>query len=272
MTAVASTPLRAQALPAHRAGLVQAVRAEWSSFWSVRSTMWSLIVTAVLVLGISVLSTATRGAHDPIEDFTRISLIGILFAQLSLGVLAVLVMSTEYSTGSIRSTLAVMPRRPVVLVAKVLVFGTVAYVVTQVLAVVAFLVGQAFLARNGAHATLSDPGVVRALVGSAVYVLLLALMALGIATIVRHTAAAITVYVGVLLIVPLLVQAFPLGFVNAVSRYLPLNIGTVAISVRTPQRLNGTPLFGHWMGLAVLAAYALVALVAGGVLMARRDS
>jgi ABC-2 type transport system permease protein len=106
-----------------RAGLRRAMAAEWTKLWSVRSTIWTLVATVVAVLGLCAISTGTVSASDIIEDPTRRSLIGIFLGQLIFGALGVLVMSAEYGTGTIRATLSALPRRPVVLTAKVLVFG-----------------------------------------------------------------------------------------------------------------------------------------------------
>src|SRR3974390_3785927 len=108
--------------------------AEWTKLWSFRSTMWALVSTGVAVVGLCALSTGTVSASDLIDDPTRRSLIGIFLGQLIFGVLGVLVMSAEYGTGTIRATLSAVPRRPVVLAAKVVVFGAVALVVSEILA------------------------------------------------------------------------------------------------------------------------------------------
>jgi ABC-2 type transport system permease protein len=260
------------ALPAGRAGLPQALRTEWTKFWSVRSTGWTLLATAVAVLGLCVLATATN-QNGPVPDPTRRSLIGLFLGQLIIGVLGVLVMSAEYGTGSIFSTLAAMPRRPVVLAAKAIVLGAVTVVASEILAFAAFLIGQAILSGSGRnHAALTDPGVTRAVVGGGLYLVVLGLLALGLATIIRHTAGAIAAYAGVLLVLPLIVQALPQALLNAISRYLPANIGLVIISSRPEERLLGVPTFSPWAGFALLAGYGAAMLVLGGWLMVRRDA
>jgi len=238
----------------------------------VRSTAWSLAVMVLAVIGICVLGTATINAQEHIGDPTRRSLIGTFLGQFAIGVLGVLVMSAEYGTGSIRSTLAAMPRRPVVLAAKVVVFGAVALVVSEVLAFSAFFLGQAILAGVGAHARLGDPGVIRAVVGSGLYLATLGLFALGLATVIRHTAGAIAAYVVVLMVLPLIVQALPTSLMNAVTRYLPEIIGLTILSTRTAGPLFGTPIFSPWTGLAILAAYAAATLALGCWLLVRRDA
>ena len=146
MTAVlgAPTPFAIEHPPG-RVGLRGAMAAEWTKLWSVRSTMWTLVATGFAVVGLCALSTGTLSPSDIIEDPTRRSLVGIFLGQLIFAVLGVLVMSAEYGTGTIRATLSAVPRRPVVLTAKVLVFGAVAVVVSEILAFSAFAVGQAIL-------------------------------------------------------------------------------------------------------------------------------
>lgn len=273
MTAISVPAAAPVSLPHGRAGLRQAVRSEWTKFWSVRSTAWSLVVMLVAVLGICVLATTvgTGGPHTHVQDPTRRSLTGLFIAQLAIGVLGVLVMSAEYGTGSIRSTLAAMPRRPVVLSAKIIVLGVVSLVVGQVLSFTAFFLGQALLPSVVGHATLSQPGVARAVVGSGIFLAVLGLLALGLATIIRHTAGAIAAYVAIVLVLPLIVQALPTSIVHAVTRYLPEAIGLNILSTNSSP-FAGTPIFSPWVGLAILSGYAVAALAIGGRLMVRRDA
>ena len=245
---------------------------------SVRSTTWSLVAMVVIILGIGALATwlttrnwSTTGFVDRLTfDPTNRSLTGILFGQLAIGILGVLVMSAEYGTGTIRSTLAAVPNRPLVLGAKTVVFGVVALVVGEVTSLAAFLIGQALLGEPTPHATLSQPGVLTAVAGSGLYLAVLGLLALGIATIVRHTAGSIAVFVGLLLVLPLIVESLPHSIRIHVSKYLPATIGFVMSSTN----LHGfdAPVFTAWTGLLVLCAYAAVALVVGGILLVRRDA
>ena len=268
-------------LPSGHYRLSGVLAAEWTKLRSVRSTTWSLVATIVLTLGIAVLATlmpALRWQHlDPgfrlTFDPVRQSLTGLLFGQLALGVLGVLVVSAEYGTGTIRATLSAVPKRPKVLLGKVVVFGTVALVVSELLMFAAFFVGQAMLSGSPApHATLGQPGVLRAVIGGGLYLAILAMLAMGLATIIRHTAGAISAYVGILLIIPLILQALPSSVVNTVGRYIPANIGASVTATSGIAGFEGHHSFTPWVGLAVLAAYALVALVVGGWLMVRRDA
>lgn len=260
---------------AGRCGWRGAVASEWTKFRTVRSTLWTLATTVVLGIGLGALAAATTAARwaqmSLLErltfDPTRTSLTGLLFAQLAVGILGVLVVSAEYGTGTIRVTFAALPRRPVVVGAKVAVYGAVVLVVGEAVSFAAFGVGQVLLAPKAPSASLGDPGVLRAVVGGGLYLLVLGLLALGIATIVRHTAGAISAFVAVLLVLPIVVAALPSSIGNALGRYLPANIGVVLLSV-APQAHSFSP----WVGLVVLASYAAAVIAAGVVLVVRRDA
>jgi len=215
------------------------------------------------------LSLAERLTFDP----TALSLTGLLFGQLAIGVLGVLVMSAEYSTGTIRATFSAAPRRWQVLLAKALVFGLVAFVVSEAVSFGAFFLGQAILGRGIPHANLGLPGVARAVVGGGLYLTVLSELALGLATIIRHTAGAITAYVAVLLVLPLIVAALPSSIQDAVGRYLPANIGAALISTNgVVHRAVGGSVFSPWVGFGILCGYGLAALMLGGWLLVRRDA
>ncbi len=299
MTAVLETPSPPEiGQPPGRVGLRRAMAAEWTKLWSVRSTTWTLVATGAAVVGLCILGTATVNSSEIIGDPTRRSLIGIFLGQLIFGVLGVLVMSAEYGTGTIRATLSAVPRRPVVLSAKILVFGAVAVVVSEIFTFSAFGIGQAMLAArkpssaaivqpaqqfgvkiphniqaalSNGSASLGQPGVLRAVVGAGLYLALLGLLALGLATIIRHTAGAISAFVGVVLVLPLIVQALPTSISNALARYLPANIGLVMLSTHgAPDRVG--PAFSPWVGFALLALYTGVILGIGCWVLVRRDA
>jgi hypothetical protein len=181
-------------------------------------------------------------------------------------------MSAEYGSGSIRATLAAIPRRPVVLAAKAMVFGVVALVVTEAVSFTAFFVGQSILSGSTPTATLTQHEVLRAVIGGGLFLTVLGLMALGLAAIIRHTAGTITTFVGILLILPLVVSAFPASIGHPIGRYLPATIGSAMTSTTSEGAHDQfLPAFPFWHGFAVLCAYAVGTLVIGGVLMVRRD-
>jgi len=269
-----------RALPSGRYRFSGALRSEWTKIRTVRSTAWCLLATVVAGIGIGILASASEasrwrngGVIDKLLfDPTSVSLTGLIFGQLAMGVLGVLTMSAEYGSGSIRATLAAIPRRPVVLGAKAVVFGVVAFVVSEAVSFAAFFVGQAIMAGSAPTATLSDHGVLPAVIGGGLFLTLLGLFALGLATIIRHTAGSISTFVAILLILPLVDSAFPAKIGWPIGRYLPATIG----SAMTSTTLQGAhadflPSFPFWHGFALLCAYAVGALVIGGLLMVRRD-
>lgn len=259
--------------PAGRAGLGQAVRGEWTKFWSVRSTFWSLVGLIVTTIGLAVLSThALRSQPGIALDPIRRIFVGFNLGQFAIGVLGVLFISAEYGTGQIRSTLSVMPRRPIVVAAKAIVMGGVGLVVGEILSFVTFFVGDAVLAGSASHLTFGDPGVLRVLVESGIYIALLGLIGLGIATLLHNTAGSIATFAGAILVLTLIISAMPQYIINAVSRYLPANIGSSVFALSTPGRLHNVPIFSPLAGLVVLALYALVLLAAGCATMIQRDT
>jgi ABC-2 type transport system permease protein len=265
-----------QAMPPGRYGLSGLLRSEWTKMRTVRSTMWTLGITVVVGIGISALATAETRSHWATMspgarqgfDPTSTSLTALLFCQLAIGVLGVLVMSAEYGTGTIRATFSAAPRRPLVLAAKVAVFGAVALVVAEIVAFISFFVGQALLTAPATHANLSTPGALRAVVGTGLYLGAIGLFALGLATIIRHTAGALSAFVGILLVLPIIVQALPDSLQADIQRFLPLRIGGTMMSVNG----GSAHAFAPWTGLFVLCGYAVAALVIGGILLVRRDA
>ncbi|MGD0440233.1 MAG: ABC transporter permease subunit [Acidimicrobiales bacterium] len=261
-----------KALPPGRYGLPELLASEWTKLRSLRSTMWTLGITVVLGIGISAIATAETRAHwssSQISGFdpTGTSLIGLFFGQLTIGVLGVLVMSGEYSSGTIRATFSAAPRRPLVLLAKALVFGVVSLVVAEVVAFASFFLGQALLSPPAIHATISSPGALRAVAGGGLYLCLIGLFALGISTIVRHSAGAISTFLGILLLVPVVIRALPSSLANRIEMFMPDHIGAAVVTFHMGQET-----LPPFVGLLVLFAYAAALLTVGGVLLVRRDA
>lgn len=278
ITTSPARPPRAKVLPVPTPATVflAAARAERTKMRSVRSTVWSLLITFILTVGLGALICAARVSRwdhlDPSEqlrfDPTAFSLTGLFFAQLAVGVLGVLIMSSEYATGQIRATLGAVPQRRTVLAAKVAVFGAVVFIVGLVSCFVAFSIGQAIFSAKNAQASLGDPGVLRAVVGGALYLAVLGALGIGLATIIRRTAGAIAALVGLLLIVPIFVNFLPSPWNNDVSKYLPSQAGSAIFQVI---RDSGNSL-SAWTGFGVFCAYAVVALVLGAVRLTRSDA
>lgn len=258
--------------PSGRAGLRQAVSAEWTKFWSVRSTSWSLIALLLATIGLGILSTHALSTGPATIDPIRRIFVGFNLGQFAIGVLGVLFISAEYGTGQIRSTLSVMPRRSVVVGAKAIVMGGVGLVVGEVLSFVTFFVGDAVLSGSASHVAFGAPGVLRVLIESGLYLALLGLIGLGIATILHNSAGSIATFAGAVLVLTLLVSAMPTFIIHAVSRFLPANIGQTVFALSAPPRFATIPVFSPLTGLIVLAVYAVVLLAAGSFLMSRRDT
>lgn len=251
---------------------------EWIKLRSVRSTGWSIFAMTIITIGVAVIAGVTVthqwntfSVLDKLTfDPTGLSLRGLLFSELVIGVLGVLVISAEYGTVTIRATFSAVPHRPLVLAAKAAVFAAVALVVGEVLAFGAFFVCQALLRSPAPHATLGQPGVLRAVVGGGLLVPVFGLFALGLGAIIRHTAGAITAYVGAFLVLPLIIEALPSSLGHPVLKFMPFVIINAMAS--TGRSFDIGPTFSPWVGFGLMCAYAAAALVVGGFLMVRRDA
>jgi ABC-2 type transport system permease protein len=263
-------------VPSTGALVAASLRSEWIKLRSVRSTIWSLLVTIGLVIGLGALFCAARVARadrlDRAEllsfDPTGFSMNGLFLAQLAIGVLGVLVMSSEYATGQIRATLGATPQRTTVLLAKVVVFVVVVFVVGLVSCFAAFFIGQAILSAKFQQASIGDPGVLRAVIGGAVYLSVIGALGIGLGTLLRRTAGAIAALVGLLLIAPIMVNFLPSPWRNDISKFLPLQAGQAIFRATPPLTEN----LSLWVGFAVFCGYALVSLVAGAIVLTRRDA
>jgi ABC-type transport system involved in multi-copper enzyme maturation permease subunit len=251
------------------------MRSEWTKLRSVRSTYWTLLVAAVAMIGLSALlcslyvgrygslRTVDKATFNP----TSFSLNGSLLAQLAIGVLGVLVITAEYSTGMIRTTFSAVPQRNTVLGVKAAVFGVTALVVGLISSFAAFFVGQAILSSKHIGASITDPSVLRSVVGSGLYLAVLGLLAFGIGALIRHTAGAIAAVFGLIFVLPGIVLALPASWSDAISKYLPSNAGN-AIFHTNSVRSSLSP----WTGFGVFCAYAAVALIAAAIAINRRDA
>ena len=274
MTTISPPLARNKPLPKGRYSIGDLMRSEWTKLESVRSTKWTLGLTILIGLGVSAIAAAETTSHwnDPGSqhfgfDPTSLSLTGVFIAQLIIGVLGVMVMSAEYTTGTIRATFSAAPRRTEVLAAKTLVFGAVALAVAMVTAFLSFFLGQALLTAPAVHATLSTPNALRQVVGMGLFLAIVGLFAMGLATIIRHTAGSISAFVAILLVLPSILRALPNSLYDAIVKFMPSNIGNALVS-SGPQSNSFSP----WVGLLVMLGYTAALLVIGGVLMQRRDA
>jgi ABC-2 type transport system permease protein len=238
----------------------QVARMEWIKLRSLRSTWWTLAVTGAAAVGIGVaVGLGTRSASG---DLTNNALAGIAPGLLFAGVLGVLMMTGEYSSGMIRATLAATPDRRLLLAAKAAVFGAVTLLVGQATAFLAFLAGGAALRHGIPAPALSQPGVLQAVVLSGTGFALIGLLGLGLGAIVRHTPAAIAVLVGGVYVVAQFIGAIT----PSLMAYVPISI--VANSLAATKK----PMLSPWAGVGMLSLYAAAVLGIGGWLLTRRDA
>jgi ABC-2 type transport system permease protein len=262
---------------APRGGVTQArvIRSEWTKLRSLRSTRWSLLVATVLTIGFPILASAVISAHwgqrSPSDRANfhplDVGLIGSQIAQLAIGVLGVLVITGEYSTGMIRASFTAVPKRLPVLWAKVFVFALVTFVLMLPAVLIGFFASQSILSRHHIQARFSDPHVARAVIGAALYLTVIAVLSLAIGTILRNTAGGIATFAAILFVIPPLMNVLPTSWNDAASRYLPSNAGRAILSV-TKDPSNLAP----WTGFGVFCAYAAGALVVAAILLVRRDT
>jgi ABC-2 type transport system permease protein len=255
-----------------------ALRAEWTKLRTVAGTLWLLlsVIAATVALSVAVTSVMTCGAVGCDDDTTKLSLTGVELGQALVTILAVLVISGEYSSGMIRTTLAAMPHRATVLAAKAVTLtgivtaaGTVA-VLGSLLAGRLILPGRGFTAaRSYPPLSLADGPTLRATVGSILYLALIALLSLGVATVVRDSATSIGVVLGLLYVVPILAQVIG----NPHGQRLLQQIGPMSagLAVQATTDLRSLPV-SPWAGLGVTAGWAAAALLAAGLLLRIRDA
>ena len=258
------------------------VRAEWTKLVSVRTTAIALAAAAGLTVLLTILATTgTEISCEPPpcpvdverEDTVLLSLTGVYFGMLALAALGVLAITSEYATGTIRTTFTAMPMRLPVLAAKALVSGALALAVGIPAAIASFYVGMEILPGSGFNElngypreSLGDGDNMRAVIGTSVFFALLTLLSLGVGTIVRHTAGAITIVLG-LAFVPLILT----GVLSERAGDLVEKLTPVTAGLAVQHTVAGDAPIGPWAGLGVLAAYTVGTLLVAGWLLVRRD-
>jgi ABC-type transport system involved in multi-copper enzyme maturation permease subunit len=267
------------ALPSEQRGRVtqrHVLRSESTKLWSLRSTRWSLLVAVIAMAGMGALVAAVQmarwaqlDAHDLATfDSIDIGVSGYHLAQLAIGVLGVLVISGEYTTGMIRSSFMAVPKRLPVLWAKLGVFCSVTFASMLVATLVSFFAVQAIVTQHGRQQALSDPHALRAVVGTALFLTVLGAMSVGIGALVRNTAGGIALFVFLLFVLPGITGILPHSTADAINPYLPLNAGS---AVATSTFDFGSHL-SPWTGFAVFCGYAVVAIGAAAIGLIRRDA
>lgn len=257
-----------------KVGFGRTFQAEWVKLRSLRSTWYTLACLFFVGLGVTGLSMSSLGAgyanltaQERLEwDPTALSLTAYIVAQLIIGVLGILVVTSEYATGLMQTSLTAMPRRHRLLAAKALLVALIAFVAGQALVLACFLLGQAVLAGHDApNASLADPGVFSAVAGGGIYLTAIALLAAALGTILRATAGALATLVGVVFLVPAISPLFP-SWVQGLFDYWP-SAGAAAIVETLPN-----PDYPHpWLNLGGMCLGVAAALVAALVLFKRRD-
>jgi hypothetical protein len=227
---------------------------------------------AVVTYGLCYLSTNALRGHAHISDPIMRVLVGFNFGQFVMGVLGVLFLSSEYSTGQIRSTMAAMPRWGIVLAAKAIVLGGVGLVLGEVLSFSTYFLGHYILSGQASQISLAQPGILRVLIESGVDLAIVGLIGLGIASIVRSSAASLSIFTSIMLVLTVVLFALPGILVHVMSKFLPANISSTVFATTTPSQLQGTPLFSPLVGLLLIAVYAVVLLGVGSWLMSHRDT
>jgi ABC-2 type transport system permease protein len=259
--------------PAGQAGFSGALRSEFTKIRSVRSTYWTLLALVVVTVGIGALSclgAVSRGAdHGPNFDPAFRSLVGLFLGQLIIAVLGALTITSEYATGMIRTSLTVQPRRGTLFAAKAVVFAVISLVTGLVASFASFFIGQAILSGQHLNTTLSQPHVLRAVIGGGLFLAACGLLSFGLGAILRHTAAAITAAIGLLFVLTILTNFLPQSWQVHVDKWIPANAGSQIWTVVTDPTAH---LFSAWAGFAVFVAYATIAIGAGFLLFRKRDA
>jgi ABC-2 type transport system permease protein len=262
--------------PARFFGLLAA---EWTKIRSVRSTLWTLILFVVLTVGLTAGLTALivhanngpraaeRNAQIVADPVGFILGAGIGLGQLTICVLGVLLMTTEYSTGVIRSSLLAVPKRFPMLLAKVTVFTVLMLVLAELVAFGSFFVGSALM-KPLASVSLSNPNVLRAVVGAGLYLTVLGLFALAIGGLIRHSAGGIATVIGAVLVLPILSSLLPSNWGAHINAYLPEQAGSLIYA----DRVQSVQLLSAWEGFGVFCLWTLVLLVLAAIILQRRDA
>lgn len=277
MTATTLTPGPARTT-VHKVTGRRVLRSEWAKFWSLRSTWITLVVALLLLIAIGSIASTTYspdaatndgppGRDSGASDAVSLALTGMTLASLAVGVLGVLISAGEYSTGMIRSTLAAVPRRLPVLWSKSAVFGVVAFVLTGIGALASFQLGTLGLDGEKIALTMGDDGVLRSLVGAGLYLGLVGVFGVALGVLLRSSAGAIAVLVGVLLILPGLATLLPNSWEDTVTPYLPSNAGSAIYALH-----ESSNSLSPGAGLAVFAGWVALTLAGAAYRLARTDA
>jgi len=251
--------------------LRRAISSEWIKFRTLRSTL-AVLTAAVVGMVLIGLLVAYNTRHitanlQPDDHVQSSTLQGYYLGQLLIGALGVLFVTGEYSTGMIRSTLAAVPKRLPVLWAKLFVFVGVTAVSMVASSLVAFLVGQAVIGHYRTGYSLGDPGVLRVVIGTGIYLTLIGVVGAAIGWIVRSTPGALVAYIATILVLPVLFGSVLGSWGKHVAEYMPSNAGGSFV-----QTIRESPSLSPWTGLSVLVAWVVVAVTIAALQLRRRDA
>jgi ABC-type transport system involved in multi-copper enzyme maturation permease subunit len=251
--------------------------AEWTKLRTVRSTVWSFAILIIAVVGFTALFTwltvqqwsqmgADARLQATVDPVPQILGSGLFLGQLAICVLGVLVATSEYSTGMIRSTLLAAPHRLRMLAAKCVVFTLPVLILGEVLSFASYGIGKSILASK-VHTSLSDPHVMRAVVGEGLYLAVLGLFALAIGQIIRHSAGAITTVIALVLVLVPLAGLLPGSIGKHVSAYLPTNAGQQIMQIYPKDQI-----LTAWQGFGVFGLWTAVLLIVAAWMLVKRDA
>jgi len=277
----ASVTARVPSAPSARpAGFSHLVAAEWTKIRSVRSTVWTLVLFVVITIGLTALFSwltvsnwngphaAARDARVATDPVGFILGAGLNLGQLTICVLGVLVISTEYSTGVIRASLLAVPKRLPMLAAKGVVLTGLLFVVAEIVCFCSFFAGSAIL-HSHVPVSLGDNDVTRAVIGAGLALTVLGLFSMAIGGLIRHTAGAITTTIGIVFVLPILAGLLPSSWGAHVNGYLPEQAASVVAEQHAPA---GGNVLSAWEGFGVFCIWTALLLVACAILLRRRDA
>ncbi|HEV2636144.1 MAG TPA: ABC transporter permease [Actinocrinis sp.] len=268
-----TAPVPAPASRIRTVDFADLLSSEWTRLRTVRSTYITALLASVgtVVIAIAICLRYVQeydqlSPDDLQSDLTNFSLTGVYLAQVALGALGVLVVSSEYGTGMIRATFTAVPQRRLVLAARGLVLASATVLLGEVSTFTAFSLGQTILSSKHIGTSLADPGVLRAVVGAGLYLSATALLGFGLGALLRHTAGALSAFFGLLYAPTALIDLLPTDWRNDVINYMPVNAGS---QIMTVVHTGGA--LGAWTGFGVFLCYPAAALIGALILVERRD-
>ena len=248
---------------------------EWTKLRTQPSALWALLSAAIMLPAFGVLYSLLRAARPPHAaaattsfDAVAVSLVGVQLAQIAIGVLGVLLITNEYATGLIQTTLAAVPRRLPILWGKAAALIAVTMAVSLPATLAAFLTGQSILDRHHLGIPLGQPGVTRAVLGAVLYLAVAGLLGLALGALLRSTAAAVSTLLALLFAFPILAGFLPESWSDDVAKYLPTNAGLAVTAVHPDPTTSLSP----WIGFGIYCLYAAALTAAGALRMRRGDA